>query len=135
MPPPEHHVTVQAELGGCLPDTQSSLHAVLVVKELVLVVHPVEGRAREPGEGLCARLTPVALFTRSCHPPAAKLFVVPAVRAPARLLHLLSNQGTYLVLLGEAAYGLVQLMELVRAQALERVNKPLELATAHSASS
>ena len=30
-----------------------------------------------------------------------------------------------------AAYGLVQMMELVRAQALERVHEPLEIATAH----
>ncbi len=30
---------------------------------------------------------------------------------------------------------LVQLMELVRAQALERVDKPLEVATAHGAPS
>ena len=107
---------------------------MLVVKEPVLVVHPVKGCTREPGEGLCARLTPVALFTRSCRPPAAEL-LVPAVRAPARLFHLLSDQGAHLVLLGEATYGLVQLMELVRAQALERVDKPLEVATAHGAPS
>lgn len=91
MPPPEHHITVQTELGGRFPDAQSGLHAVLVVEELVLVVHPVEWCAREPSEGLRARLTPVALLTRGCRTSAAEL-LVPAVRAPARLFHLLSHQ-------------------------------------------
>ena len=134
MPPPEHYVTVQAEFGGRFLDAQSGLHAVLVVEELVFVVHPVQRGARQPGEGLYARLAPIALLARRSRTPAAEFLGI-AIRALTRLLYLVSNKRAHLVPLGEAAYGLVQLMDLVRAQALERVREPLEIATAHGSAS
>ena len=98
------------------------------------MVHPVQRGARQPGEGLCASLAPIALLARRSRTPAAEFLGI-AIGALTRLLYLASDKRAHLVLLGEAAYGLVQLMELVRAQAFERVNKPLEVATAHGAPS